>query len=293
MSFDPQITFSFADVNGVRLHYAKAGSGEHLVVLLHGFPECWYSWRHQLVALSNQYTVVAPDLRGYNLSDKPDGASEYRVEKLVEEVAGLIRHLRHEKAALIGHDWGAAITWAFALARPDMLWAAGALQVPPTPVWRRNQTFAQFCASWYMFFFQLPWLPEFLMRRGNFALLARAMQTTTARSDVITDEDVDVYRESWRRPGTLTAMVNYYRANVLTRMFGKASPPKKVTVPTLFIYGEKDMAVLPPTVANVASFVDAPFTEHRIQNSGHWVQQEAADEVTGVIRRFLNTIRPG
>ncbi len=289
MTVDPRITFSFADVNGVKLHYATAGSGEKLVILLHGFPEFWYSWRHQLAELSDDYTVVAPDLRGYNFSDKPLGTSEYVLEKLVGDVVGLIDHFGREKAAVIGHDWGAAIAWAIAVGRPKLLWAVGALQVPPTPVWRRNQTFAQFMASWYMFFFQLPYLPEIILRRNNFAALARAIQTTTAKPDVITDDEIAFYRESWARPGVVGSMLNYYRANIVKRVLGKVSQAKKVTVPTLFIYGEKDTAILPQTVAGVANFVDAPFTEHRIANSGHWVQQEAADEVTGVIRNFLGS----
>jgi epoxide hydrolase 4 len=291
LTIDPRISFSFADVDGVKLHYAKAGGGGKLVLLLHGFPEFWYSWRSQLTSLSDEYTIVAPDLRGYNLSDKPLGSNEYSVEKLVDDVAGLIRHLGHENAALIGHDWGAVITWAFAVERPELLWAVGALQVPPTPVWRRNQTFKQLAASWYMFFFQLPYIPELFLARNNFAALAEAIQMTTAKPGVITDDDIEMYRLAWRQPAALTAMLNYYRANILKRILGPSSPAKKVAVPTLFIYGEKDTAIVPSTAANVSELIDGPYTEHRIPDSGHWVQQEAAAEVTEVLRRFLASAR--
>src|SRR5688572_19980100 len=110
--YEDKIKFDFAQIGGVRLHYATAGEGEKLVVLLHGFPEFWYSWRHQLVDLSDEYTVVAPDMRGYNLSDKPAGTQDYAVEKLVDDTVGLIRHFGRRQAAVIGHDWGAAVAWA-------------------------------------------------------------------------------------------------------------------------------------------------------------------------------------
>ncbi|MFN0141618.1 MAG: alpha/beta fold hydrolase, partial [Pyrinomonadaceae bacterium] len=145
---DDRISFGYADVGEVTLHYAKAGSGDKLVLLLHGFPEFWYSWRHQLIGLSDKYTVVAPDLRGYNLSDRPVNTSDYVIDKLVGDVVGLIKHHGREKAAVIGHDWGASVAWALAMKRSEVLWKLGALQVPPIPIWKRNQTARQFFASW-------------------------------------------------------------------------------------------------------------------------------------------------
>jgi epoxide hydrolase 4 len=118
MNVDPRISFDFAQIGGVRLHYAKAGTGDRLVILLHGFPECWYSWRHQLIALSDQYTVVAPDLRGFNLSDKPKAVRDYAVEKVADDVLGLIRHFGRERAAVIGHDWGAGVAWYLGFNHP-------------------------------------------------------------------------------------------------------------------------------------------------------------------------------
>src|SRR5215210_1957713 len=135
--------FDYAQIGGVRLHYAKAGTGEKLVLFLHGFPEFWYSWRHQLAALSDEYTVVAPDMRGYNLSDKPARVQDYAIDNLIDDVSGLINHFGRRQAAVIGHDWGAAVAWAFAQTEPEMVWKLGALQVPPVPVWRKNQTVRQ------------------------------------------------------------------------------------------------------------------------------------------------------
>jgi pimeloyl-ACP methyl ester carboxylesterase len=282
-----EIEFGYADVGEVKLHYARAGVGEKLVVLLHGFPEFWYSWRHQIDALSDEYTVVAPDLRGYNLSDKPPNKSDYLIDHLVSDVVGLIHHFGREKAAVIGHDWGASIAWAVAAKQPEVLWKLVAMQVPPIPVWKKNQTAKQLCASWYMFFFQLPFVPEFRLKQNNYAKLATALKTSTAEPNIFGDEEVAEYVKSWSQPGAITAMLNYYRANILKRMFSKHEPPAKVKVPTLFIYGEKDTAVLPATVAGVGHMIDGPYTEHRFPGSGHWVQQEAREEVTGVLRKFL------
>ena len=287
MIVDDRISFGYADVGDMRLHYAKAGDGERLVILLHGFPEFWYSWRHQLVALSDQYTVVAPDMRGYNLSDKPENKVDYVIDNLVGDIVGLVHHFGKETAAVIGHDWGASVAWALAMKKPEVLWKLGALQVPPIPIWKRNQTMKQFFASWYMFFFQIPGLPEFRLRQNDYAALAKALRESTAAPGVFSDDEIAEYKTSWSQPGAITAMLNYYRANLVKRMFGQKDMPSKISVPTLFIYGEKDRAVLPQTVAGVGDIVSGPYTEHRIPNSGHWVQQEARDEVTQVLRTFL------
>lgn len=288
------ISHEYAQVGAVRLHYARAGTGDRLVVLLHGFPECWYSWRRQILALAgDRYTVVAPDLRGYNLSDKPPHKSDYEMNKLVDDVTGLIRHLGRESAAVIGHDWGAAITWNVGLRHPEYVWKLGALQVPPMAAWQRNMSFKQLLASWYMFFFQLPRIPEWFVSRNDFAGLKEAFKTTTARPGVFTDADIDVYKKSLSEPGALKASFDYYRANFWSRFLKRPSNKNvtgdaKLKMPVLFIYGEKDTAVLPSTVRGVGDYVEGPFTEVRIPEAAHWVQQEAPDKVTAAIREFLD-----
>lgn len=282
-----KITFDYAQVGGVNLHYAKAGTGRKLVLLLHGFPEFWYSWRHQLAALSDEYTVVAPDMRGYNLSDKPEKIEDYAIDKLTDDVIGLIHHFGREKAAVVGHDWGAAVAWALAENHPEYLWKVAALQVPPVQVWRRNQTFKQFLASWYMFFFQIPLLPEWLLSRSDFALLESSLKNSTAGKHVFTPETIAEYKKSWREARALNGMINYYRANIVKRFFSKSDPNRKISVPALFIYGERDFAILPETIKGIGEVIDAPYEEFRIPTSGHWVQQEAGGDVTEILRDFL------
>jgi pimeloyl-ACP methyl ester carboxylesterase len=308
MDSEPAINHHYANVNGIRLHYAESGSGDNLLILLHGFPEFWYSWRHQLTALGKSYRVVAPDMRGYNLSDKPARVEDYRIDVLVEDVVGLIDHFGADKAALVAHDWGAGVAWAVAQKYPERVSKLAVLQVPPAAVWRANISLRQLLRSWYMFFFQLPRLPEWAIGRKDFAALDKTFRDTVARKDTFSDADIKLYKEALRRPGAVTAAVNYYRANVRRVMSqrntsgtsarpGQPSEIKtdqtktasdgRIRVPTLFIFGEQDFAILPATVNGVEKYIDAPYRELRIADSGHWVQNEAAEEVNAALLEFL------
>jgi epoxide hydrolase 4 len=310
MDSEPAIGHHYAQVNGIRLHYAESGSGDDLVILLHGFPEFWYSWRHQLAALGKSYHVVAPDMRGYNLSDKPSQVKDYRVELLVDDVIGLIRHFGAEKAAIVGHDWGAGVAWAVAQQHPELVSKLAVLQVPPAAVWRANITLRQLMRSWYMFFFQLPGIPEWAIGRKGFASLDRVFKETVARKGSFSDSDIEIYKNALRQPGSLSGAVNYYRANVRRLMSQRNtaasqasdSDPQEtehgrfrlgqsgsIRVPTLFIFGEQDFAILPATVREVGKYIDAPYREVRIADSGHWVQNEAASEVNAALLDFLGS----
>lgn len=283
-----KITFDYARVGGINLHYATAGNGEKLVLLLHGFPEFWYSWRHQLADLSDEYTVVAPDMRGYNLSAKPKNVADYEMDNLVDDVTGLIRHFGREQAAVIGHDWGAAVAWAVGLKHPEYVWKLAALQVPPPAVWRKNQTLRQLLKSWYMFFFQIPRLPEWLLSLSDYQGLANGLRTSTAMPDVFSNEVIAEYKKAWSEPGALRSAINYYRANFVKRFLTNAPEIVKIKIPTLFIFGEKDAAILPETVSGVGDVIDAEFKEVRIPDAGHWVQQEAREVVSKTLREFLS-----
>jgi pimeloyl-ACP methyl ester carboxylesterase len=300
------VTHGYANVNGIRLHYAESGGGHNLVILLHGFPEFWYSWRHQLTALAENYHIVAPDMRGYNLSDKPARVEDYRIEVLVDDVVGLIQYFGVEKAAIVAHDWGASVAWALAQKYPERVSKLAVLQVPPAAVWRANMSLRQFLRSWYMFFFQLPRIPEWAIGRNGFAALDKTFTETVARKGAFNDAEIELYKEALRQPGAVTAAVNYYRANVrrvMSQRTARGTPERdgeatsdqgttgdgRIRVPTLFVFGEQDFAILPATVAGIEKYVDAPYRELRIADSGHWVQNEAAEEVNAALIEFLDS----
>jgi pimeloyl-ACP methyl ester carboxylesterase len=288
--FHSLVRHDYANVNGIRLHYAETGAGDNLVILLHGFPEFWYSWRHQLIALGNSYHVVAPDMRGYNFSDKPDRIEDYRIDILVEDVVALIKHFGAEKAAIVAHDWGAGVAWSVAQKYPERVSKLAVLQVPPAAAWRANMTLRQLLRSWYMFFFQLPRIPEWVIGRNNFEGLEGVFKEQTAGKASFTDTDIEAYKEALRQPGALTAAINYYRANVWRRFKPRRKNERvdaKIKVPTLFIFGEQDFAILSQTVRGVGNYIDAPYRELRIADSGHWVQNEAVEEVNNALLEFL------
>ena len=286
------ISHSYANVNGIRLHYAESGSGDYLVILLHGFPEFWYSWRKQLIAIGEKFHVVAPDLRGYNLSDKPPRVEDYRIEKIVGDVIGLIDHFGARQAAIVGHDWGAGVAWAVAQKHPERVSKLAVLQVPLLAVWRANLTFKQLRRSWYMFFFQIPRLPEWLLASRNFRAIERTFKEKVGRKNSFTAEDVERYKEAARQPGALTGAVNYYRANLKDRLVRKKTTDNhqgngRIRVPTLFIFGEQDFAIIPETVRGQEKYIDADYRELHIPDCGHWVQNEAPEEVNAALLEFL------
>ena len=295
-SFEASIRHGYASVNGIRLHYAEAGSGDNLVILLHGFPEFWYSWRKQLEALGGSFHVIAPDLRGYNLSDKPPRVEDYKIDKVVEDVIGLIDHFGAKRAAIVGHDWGAGVAWALAQKHSERISKLAVLQVPLQSAFRANLTVKQFLRSWYMFFFQIPRLPEWLIRRQNFRAIEDTFTEKIFRKNTFTAEEVERYKEAARQPGALTGALNYYRANVFDRLFARKrqgianeSQGGRVRVPTLFIFGEQDFAIIPESVRGLNQYIDAYYREVRIPDSGHWVQNEAPAEVNAALLEFLTT----
>ncbi|HEU0079046.1 MAG TPA: alpha/beta hydrolase [Longimicrobiaceae bacterium] len=279
-------THHYADVGGVRLHYVEAGEGP-LVVLLHGFPEFWYGWRHQIPALAAAgFRVVAPDMRGYNLSDKPEGVERYRVELLVEDVAGLVKHLGAERAHVVGHDWGGVVAWHFAMLRPELLDRLAVLNAPhPAAFAREIIRPDQMLRSAYAGFFQLPAVPEAALRAADFALLERVFRTEPARPGAFTDEDVERYKEALARPGALTATLNYYRAAA------RHDRPevRPIAAPTLLVWGEQDPHLVVRLTEGLEEWVPGIRVE-RIPEASHWV---AADEPERVGRLLAGFLRGG
>ncbi len=225
-------THGEATVNGVRLHYVEAGQGP-LVLLLHGFPEFWYSWRHQLPALAGVgFRALAPDLRGYNTSDKPQGVGNYSLSTLAADVAGLARHVGAELATIVGHDWGSIIAWNIAAHYPALVDRLILLNSPPPAAFFRGlRRFGQLRRSWYMFFFQLPWLPERTWRASGYRLLRKVLNRDPVHANAFTQEDIDCYIGALSRPGALTAAINYYRAAFrrIPSGLGPSPPPSTTT----------------------------------------------------------------
>lgn len=280
--------------NQLRFHVVEQGfegtkakqNSKPLVFLLHGFPECWYAWRHQLLALAEDFRVVAPDLRGYNLSEKPSDVSAYRLPYLVEDVLALADHYKAEQFYLVGHDWGAMVAWVTALLHPERVVKLVVLQVPHPRLFLENMKGAQLQASWYIAAFQVPLLPELMIGLDNYRFVEQGFLHPSTKPGTISKADIQVFKEACAQPGALTAGINYYRANLgLDNQLQKYKAPVKV--PTLFIYGEKDFAILPETVKDLKKYVDSTYQEVRLLDCGHWVQQEAPEAVNQALLAFL------
>jgi pimeloyl-ACP methyl ester carboxylesterase len=278
----------YAVVNGLRLHYVEAGEGP-LVVLLHGFPEFWYSWHRQIPALAAAgFHVLAVDQRGYNESDKPAGVDRYRIEALTDDAAGLIAHAGYAKAHVIGHDWGGVVAWAVAMRHADVVDKLVILNAPhPAAYLRELQTTDQRLRSWYVLFFQLPVLPELLIRAGNYALLERGLRREPVNPDAFTADDLRLYKEAVSQPGALTAALNYYRAAYRHRREARTLR-RRVTAPTLLLWGERDRYLTLRLTEGLEPWASDLRVE-RIPDASHWVQNDAPDRVNLALVAFLGT----
>ena len=280
------------------LHYVETGEpGNPLVVLLHGFPEFWYAWRRQLDPLADAgFRVLAPDLRGYNRSEKPPHVGEYRMHRLVSDVAGLIRHAGTESAHVVGHDWG-GIAWELAMRRPELIEKLVVMNMPHPAAYKREiLTSEQLEKSWFVLLFMLPRVAEWLVRRNDYAMFDRLLRDDPVNPDAFTDRDVRRYKQAIDRPGALTAALNYYRALVprfVARMirerFGLDSdgPATSTTIeaPTLVVWGERDRAVTVATTAGLGRWIP----DVRIERlpASHWVQNDAPERVNDLLCDFL------
>jgi len=277
----------FVETNGVRLHVVMAGpkDGEP-VILLHGFPEFWYGWRNQIDFLAERgYRVIVPDQRGYNLSDKPKAMAAYNLDALSGDVIGLIDYLKRDKIFLVGHDWGGGVAWFTANKHPERLKKLAILNVPHHSAFRKylNENREQQRRSWYMFFFQLPLLPEFLSGLNQAEGLARALRATS-RPGTFTDADLAEYRKAWMQPGALAGMINWYRSAAQTPP--KKLPNKRITVPTLVLWGKKDTALNWELAEKSIALCDDGRVVY-FEDASHWVQHEEADQVNNHLVDFL------
>ena len=268
------------EVDGVRLHLAEAGPADGpLLLLLHGFPELWAGWRHQIEPLARAgFRVVAPDQRGYNLSSKPRRVRDYGLDRLVDDVVGLIDEAGRERAYLAGHDWGGAVAWWTAVRQPERVERLAILNVPHPLVLRKEirRNRQQLAKSWYILFFQLPWLPEWWYAKDDFSIGVRSVRGT-ARKGAFSDADMAVYREAWARPGALRGMVNWYRAALRHPPARVASP--RVTVPTLLLWGERDRFLGRELIEPSLAYCDEARVV-RFPEATHWLQHEEPERVT-------------
>lgn len=287
---ESEIRFSFQKTNGITLHVAEAGPLEGpLVVLLHGFPEFWYGWRHQIDALAQAgYHVLAPDQRGYNKSDKPPGRSAYHLDQLALDVVGLVENTGAKSFALIGHDWGSAVGWRLAAKFNSKMARFISMSAPHSAVWLEaiRTIPAQRKKSWYVGVFRLPWLPEFLMRLQNYKALAAAMRETK-RPEACTEQDLVEYRRAWSTPGALTAMLNWYRAVQAKEAAQK--PEKLIDVPAQILWGNDDKFGV-PQLAEMSCQLCSHATVHHL-DATHWIQHDEPDQVNQLILNFLDDWR--
>jgi pimeloyl-ACP methyl ester carboxylesterase len=272
-------------VNGVTLNVIEAGPEDGpLVILLHGFPEFWWGWRHQIAPLAEAgCRVVVPDQRGYNLSDKPQGVRAYDLDTLVRDVVALAEAHGRRTFRLVGHDWGGLVAWWTATRHSDRVERLVILNAPHPAVFRSYALThpSQLMASSYVGFFQLPWLPERTLARNGFAYLRRALRGSSRRG-TFSDEDLATYDAAWAEPGALTGMLNYYRA---LRHRPKV-PDARVTMPTLVLWGERDL-FLEKGLAEASLALCDSARPVWFETASHWLHIEEAEEVNATLVEFL------
>lgn len=273
--------------NGIQLHMVSEGApSDPLVILLHGFPEFWYGWRHQIPALAAAgYWVWAPDQWGYNDSDKPDGIAAYAVDELAADVVGLIDAAGRDTAFIVGHDWGAAVAWWVAAQYPERVKRMVIINVPHPTVMQQQlrHNLAQLQKSWYVFFFQIPWLPEAIAQFNHWDVPVKAL-VQSSRPGTFTADDLDIYRNAWSRPGAYSSMVNWYRAAVQSPPAPLSNP--RIHVPTLLIWGAQDQ-FLGKELAQPSIDLCAEGRLVFIDSATHWVHHEEANRVNVLIDEFL------
>lgn len=280
----------FIETNHIRLHCVTQGEGE-LVILLHGFPEFWYSWRYQIPALARYFKVVVPDLRGYNDSDKP--ASGYDLDTLSSDIQGLISSLGYVRAHIVGHDWGGMIAWHLAQKFPYLLKSLTILNAPhPHRFWQEIvSNVDQLRRSWYVLAFQIPGIPEWLIGQNLKDFVKNVFQEQAVRKGAFSAEDAQKYQEALGKPGVLGAAINYYRSIVSPQnwLHNLGRSPDPVTVPTLVLWGEDDAFLSQKLAQGLEPLIKAPFQVKFVPQCGHWIQQEAPQTVNRELLNFLRS----
>lgn len=276
-------THKFLISNGIKLHYVTQGEGP-LVLLLHGFPEFWYSWRHQISVLAANFKVVALDLRGYNASDKPPDVGSYTLEELILDVEGVISGLGYERCHLVGHDWGGFLAWGVADTYPERVQKLCVLNAPHPAKFRQGLwNPQQLLSSWYIGLFQLPWLPEALLEWNDYQAIVTILQSNAVNQAAFSPKDLEIYKNAVGRRGCLRAMLNYYRN--LGPGLGERDW-SILNMPTLMLWGEGDKTLSQNLTIGTEAYV-RDLRIHYIPHCGHWVQQEQFQLVNQYLVAFL------
>lgn len=289
---DPSLgSHEYVTANGIKFHYVAAGDkSKPLMLFLHGFPEFWFSWRHQLQEFCKDYRVVAIDMRGYSETERPLHKQDYQMDKLKQDVVELIPALGYTSCTLVAHDWGGVVAWRVVQRHPELVDRFIVMNCPHPKAYIRQMKkgWGQFLKSWYMFLFQVPWLPEFfigLRDYGQFNAMFRGKQMGVRNRAAFPTEILEAYKYTFSKPGALTAPLNYYRC-MFSVPLSKESAKTPIAVPTLIIWGDDDGALETAMADDHASLV-SDLTVRHIPNCSHWVQQDAPDLVNKYMREWL------
>jgi len=290
----PDVEIIRVAADGINFEVATMGQGDRLALCLHGFPEHAYSWRYQMPLLARLgYRVWAPNLRGYGGTDSPRDISAYRTRTLVEDVIALIKASGARETLLMAHDWGGALAWSVALIQPQLLQRLVILNLPhPACFARELRRPVQLAKSWYIFFFQIPWLPEFLLGRRQGRATSELIRRTSCNPVRFPDEVLEIYRQNAARPGGLRAMINWYRAAFRNGGLGRQRfrNVPRITTPTLFLWGDADTALSIRTTCGTENYL-SDLTFRVFPGVSHWIQQEAPEAVNAMLEAWLSGAR--
>ncbi|OQV11892.1 Epoxide hydrolase 4 [Hypsibius exemplaris] len=278
--------------SGIKIHYVATGQEDKpLMLFLHGFPEFWYSWRHQLSYFKKNYRAVAIDMRGYGDSDKPSSKYAYSIPTLVEDIRQVVEALDRKSCYLVCHDWGAIVGWHFATVHPKMVDRLVILNCPHPEAFQKyiRTSFTQFMKSWYIFLFQLPYLAELTFGKNDLARLTASFTKPPmgAKAGTFSAEDIEAYKYTFGKPGALTPPVNYYR-NIFRLIPVKRLCSTHLQMPVLLVFGTADQALDTEAAVMSGDWVDGYFEVKLLEGISHWVQNEAPDRVNEAIETFLS-----